>query len=83
MPHSNHCYEPVAYLDVDYGAVSYWSRETNDFDINSEIVITPVCLYKTPLTWKLAEQNNWWPHTPAAKPLLEGEVVKACLTQGA
>lgn len=53
MPHPIHYYVSVGYLDVDYGAVSYWSRETNDFDINSEIVITPTLVRNTPFDMEL------------------------------
>lgn len=53
MPHPIHYYVSVGYLDVDYGAVSYWSRETNDFDTNSEIVITPTPVRNTPFDMEL------------------------------
>lgn len=53
MLHSIHYYVSVGYLDVDYGVVSYWSRETNDFDTNSEIVITPTPVRNTPFDMEL------------------------------
>lgn len=58
MPHPIHYYVPVGYLDVDYGAVSYWSRETNDFDTNSEIVITPTPVRNTPFDMELTHTKQ-------------------------